>query len=426
MVFMPPRHGKSEIGSRRLPAYILGRNPNAKIITASYADSLASRMNRDVQRIIDTEEYSKIFPNTRLAIPGASDGVVRNSELFEIVNREGSYRSAGVGSGITGMGADYGIIDDPFKNAEEANSKVIRDKVEEWYNSTFYTRLEGEDGKAEGNVLVILTRWHEDDLAGRLLARMKEDPLADQWKVVSFPAIKEEIDDHEDDPRETGEALWPDKYPLERLRKIKAVVGSRVWTSLYQQRPTPTEGALVSKEWFKYFDRDVFNQYINVQHVISVDATFKDKSTSDFVVIQHWAKFKNNFYLLARVRERLSFLKTLTAIEQMVRANPDISEILIEDKANGSAIIETLQKRFHGVKAITPHESKIARLEACSPIIESGNVFLPKGEIWVEDFLNEVLFFPNGKHDDQVDAMTQYLNEQRQADGDLLEKLLTW
>jgi len=205
MVFMPPRNGKSELVSRRLPAYLLGKNPDCSIISTSYGADLASRMNRDVQRIIQSKEYTELFPATRLnnnrvttRDPVAS---LQNTEIFEVVGRAGTYRSAGIRGGITGLGANFVIIDDPIKNEEEAASPTIREKIWQEYSSTIYTRLEKDAG-----ILVTMTRWHEDDLAGRLLDQIKNDPAADEWEVVNFPAICEGVS-NELDPREIGEAV---------------------------------------------------------------------------------------------------------------------------------------------------------------------------------------------------------------------------
>lgn len=234
MVFMPPRHGKSELVSRKLPAFIFGRNPDTNVIGTSYSADLAQRMNRDVQRIIDSQAYSKLFPKTTLYgknVRTVTGHALRNSDIFEIVGHRGSYRGAGVGGGITGMGGDYIIIDDPIKNREEANSSTYREKLWQWYTSTLYTRQE-----QQGSILVTLTRWHEDDLAGRLLELAKRDPEADQWEILLLPAIAEK-NRHPMDPRQEGEALWPGKYPIAELMKIKATVGIYDWTSMYGQRP---------------------------------------------------------------------------------------------------------------------------------------------------------------------------------------------
>ena len=217
MVFMPPRNGKSELVSRRLPAFILGKDPNASIIATSYTADLASMMNRDTQRIIDDDKYAELFPKTTLFGSNvrtvAKGSYLRNSDIFEVVGHKGVYKSAGVGGAITGMGCVYGIIDDPIKNRAEAESLTYRKALRDWYTSTFYTRLE-----KDARVLITLTRWHEDDLAGRLLKLAQECPDADQWTVVNFPAIAEDTR-HHDDTRNTGEPLWPDKYPLKELMK---------------------------------------------------------------------------------------------------------------------------------------------------------------------------------------------------------------
>lgn len=241
MVFMPPRHGKSELTSRRLPAFIHGRNPDARIIGASYAASLAVAMCRDVQRIIDTAEYGRIFSGTRLSGKHPADSSLgtyrRTSDVYEVVGHSGAYYAAGVGGGITGKGFDYGIIDDPIKGAEEADSPVIREKIWDWYNNDFMTRQQ-----SGASILITMTRWHREDLAGRLLTQAASDPRADQWDVVSFPAQKVD-DSNPDDPRQIGESLWPEQYGPDYLDKIKA--HPRTWQALYQQNPTAEGGS----EW---------------------------------------------------------------------------------------------------------------------------------------------------------------------------------
>jgi hypothetical protein len=240
MIFCPPRHGKSELVSRRLPAYILGRNPDAPIITASYGADLARRMNRDVQRIIDSPSYQEIFPQTRLfgknirTLAGGS--WLRNSDEFEIVEYSGYYRGAGVGGAITGMGMMYGIIDDPVKNRQDASSATIRQGLWDWYVSTFRTRL-----APGGGILITVTTWHEDGLEARLLKLAESSPNADQWTVIRLPAIAEEpVASY--DIRQPGEALWPGRYDNDELESTRLTLGSYEWNALYQQRPNPDSG----------------------------------------------------------------------------------------------------------------------------------------------------------------------------------------
>lgn len=412
IIQMPPRHGKSEAVSRRLPAYLFGLNPDLQIIAASYGADLAQRMNRDVQRIMDSPEYHRLFPDTRLNsdnVRTVSGGALRNSDLFEIVGRKGVYRAAGVGGAITGMGANVAIIDDPVKNQEEADSKVYRDKVWEWYVSTLYTRLENP-----GQVLLTLTRWHEDDLAGRLLAQAKNDPEADQWVVLSLPAVKEK-DGDPIDPREVGEALWPNRYPLARLNKLRAQ-GSRVWNALYQQRPSAAAGNIIKRGEIRYYDALPNNLE---QWLISVDCTFTKKATSDFVAMQVWARAKANKYLVDQVYQQLGITGTIKALVALCAKYPQATLKLIENKANGPAVEDLLKGQIAGLVLWEPTGDKVARLNACAPQFEGGNVFLPNPQRnpWVTEFVEELVSFPNAVHDDRTDACTQALLRLEEANS---------
>lgn len=397
MVFMPPRHGKSELVSRRFPAYLLGKNPGAHIISTSYSATLASSMNRDVQRIIDSKEYAELFPKTRL---GNHDGYLRNSETFEIPETGGYYLSAGVGGGITGRGADYAIIDDPVKNRAEAESKTYRDKVVDWFTSTLYTRLE-----KDACVLITMTRWHEDDLAGRLLELAENDPNADQWEILNYPAIKLNNKD-KSDPREVGEALWESKYNLKSLQSIKATIGSYEWGSLYEQNPTPPGGSIVKRDWLKYYQvaPGKFDEIVQ-----SWDFAFDKGKDSSYVVGQVWGRVGADKYLLDQVRDRMDFTESIRAVKNLSRKHPQAKAKFIEKKANGSAIISSLRKTITGIIPINPSGSKVERFYAVSPQFEAGNVYLPEAS-WVQDYVEELISFPNSTNDDQVDATTQALD----------------
>ena len=712
---MPPRYGKSELVSRRLPAFILGKHPDDSIIAASYGSDLASMMNRDVQRIIDGNEYPEVFSDTKLH--GSSnktqeqEGYLRNSDIFEIVGHKGYYKSAGVGGSITGMGCKWGIIDDPCvaegqrvltscglkpiesidigdtvlthrgrwrrvlavhdngckeviqatiwdykilatpehlvytpygwqelqhaevvygtvrsmwsrvkrapqtllqqkmpcgcskvspknmqllrenvsttqrdspevlqpgmrqgrakdtqttnmrglrgrifnksarpevllgsvseanvvktasnydcrystspniqrkegrvdssrthewgtesklpsrvkcelpqtpfqkgaikgnphdrrtlfgmrrphnfgrasyrrkqnkrcryqldnalqivpyavsqikrcgikrvydltveedhsfiaegiavhncKNRAEAESIVYRNAVWSWYTSTFYTRLE-----KDARILITATRWHEDDLVGRLLKLSKEDPNADQWTIFSLPAIADgKLMDC--DPRQPGDPLWPDKYPLSELLKTKVNVGSYEWAALYQQTPSTPSGNILNRSWWKYYKQAParFDEIIQ-----SWDCTFKETSGTDYAVGQVWGRVGPNKYLLDQVRARMDFPATIAAIRNLTAKWPLALAKLVEDKANGPAVIATLKREIAGLIPIEPEGGKVVRAWGVSPDIEAGNVWLPEGVEWVNDFVEECANFPNGPHDDQVDAMSQALN----------------
>lgn len=403
MIFTAPRHGKSELVSRKLPAYIFGKKPDTSIISSSYSADLASRMNRDVQRIMDTERYIELFPETRLFgknIGSISKGsFLRNSDIFEIVGHKGVYRSAGVGGGITGMGGEYIIIDDPVKNREEANSVTYREKLWDWYTSTLYTRME-----REGCILVTLTRWHEDDLAGRLLEKMQEED-GDIWTILNLPAICEE-DKQSYDIREPGEALWPAKYNIKELKRIKTTVGTYDWSALYQQRPQPAEGAIFKREWMNNTYKQLPHQNMIIQ---SWDLPFVKTDGSAKCACLVMGRSGSQIYIIDLLNDKMEFTENVMAIRTMTAKHPKARAKVVENKANGPAIISLLKKEIPGIVEFNPKGSKEERAISVTPYFEAGNVFLPEPSIapWVHDFIEDLLCFPSGKYKDTVDATVQ-------------------
>lgn len=423
-------------------AFLFGLFPDAQILAASYSSSLAKANNRAVQRIMESKEYKEIFPNTRLggSKDVRSDGkkYIRNMDEFEIVGRNGMYACAGVNGAFTGKGADFLVIDDPVKNDKEANSQTYRDNVWEWWTSTAFTRLMGKS-----RCLIIMTRWHEDDLAGRLLQQAKADPGALQWRELKLDAIKEfsEVDDKTEwddiaalDPREVGEALWPDVYPASRLKLIEKSIGPRWWNSLYQQRPTALEGGIIKSKWIQYYNEmpSRFNRIIQ-----SWDATFNDNKTSDFVVGTVWGEWGNKYYLLDMVRGQMSFYETCEAIDRLSKKWPQAIRKLVEKKANGDAILNSLKRKgFYedgterkaiiGLVPVVPTESKGARLEACSTLFAAGDVLFPHPSIapWVNVVVEELVKYPNATYDDCVDSTSQALNDLAGTGGGVLDKIL--
>ena len=387
---MPPQHGKSMSTTETLPSWYLGRYPNNRVIQASYNEETAERFCRRNKEKI--REYGDIF--------SIKIGPIERSTEFELDNNVGRMISRGIMSGITSNPANLIIIDDPIKNRLEADSETFRDRLwEEWQN-TIKTRL-----AAGAKVIVIMTRWHEDDLAGRILHNEKNVTL------INLPCEAEE-----NDPlgREIGQALFPEigkdnKWLQEFKQGYKTSDGSRAWNALFQGRPTAEEGNLIKRQWFKYYDKLpelVFT-------MLSVDATFKDGDNSDFVSIQLWGKRDANCYLVERYKARMDFPSTLAVIENMHRKYRP-HETIIEDKANGSAIISVLKGKISGLIGVNPEGGKVARVNAVSPLIEAGNVFLPRN---VSDMVDECASFPNGSHDDDVDAMTQALNRLRNVNA---------
>lgn len=411
IVSMPPQHGKSELVSRRLPAFALGKHPNWKIAGVSYNHTFSKKFNMDVQRIIESEKYHAVFPRTTISgqFQQASHkgNWIRNADFFEVVNNEGSFMSIGVGGGLTGNTVDLAIVDDPIKDHEEAYSDVIREKIWNWYTTVLETRLHNDS-----RVLITMTRWHEDDLVGRILKLIEYGDIDEDWELITFPAIKE-TDDELTDPREIGEALWENRHSKESLlaRRKKS---ERNFQALYQQHPSSPDGNIFKRGWIKYYKAipDKFDQIIQ-----SWDMSFKGNDDNDFVAGFILARKGASFYVLHRIKEHLNFPETIEAIKALTRRFPKAKAKLVEDKANGPAIIDTLKDEISGLIAINPGTaSKESRAHAVSFLFEAGNVYFPDPELfeWVDDLVEELVSFPNGSHDDQVDALSQglkYLEE---------------
>jgi len=408
MIFMPPRHGKTEMVSVKLPAFIFGHDPDIQMIGTSYGAELATKINRQIQRTMDSDAHKQIFPGSVLNdsnVRTVSGNALRNSDVFEIVGRRGSYRSAGVGGSITGVGANLLLIDDPIKNREEANSAVYRDKVWDWYTSTAYTRLE-----KDGQIILVLTRWHEDDLAGRLLKEQKENPNADKWDILSLEAIKETERPY--DKRKIGEPLWPWKYNLERLNGIRGTIGRRDWEALYQQRPSALEGNLFRSEWWKYYT----DLPLNIERIVQFwDCAQKPGITNDYTVCATWAKTPSGFYLLDLYRGKVEYPQLISTANALYNKHKPHA-VVIEDKAAGISLIQDLRKNTTiPVIAYDPAQrDKETRASAATPAVEAGNCYLPKNANWLHDFIREHERFPDTAHDDIVDTtsmMVDYFNK---------------
>lgn len=405
IIAAPPRHGKSEITSRRFPVWHMGRNPTHEIILASYNQGLANDMSRDARtaRDLALSWWPHLAPGKH-----SKDGV----EEWE-TQGGGGLLAVGAGAGATGHGAHVFIIDDPFKDAKEADSAVIREGRWKWYTQTAYTRLAPGAG-----ILIMATRWNHDDLTGRAL---KQFELGEEnWEVISFPAIAER-----DEPyRKAGEPLHPERYSLRELEQKKRVLGSRGWNALYQQRPTPDEGGLFRRAWLSHRYRHDPQRPPEpyTQIVISVDATFTDTETSAYVSIQAWGRIGwIKHHLLDEIHARMDFPAMLAALRDFTR-KWSRAVIVIEDKALGWALISTLRAEIPNVIPFSPnaHGNKITRAQHAAPTWEAGCVALPETE-WTGDFVEELAAFPLGKYMDRVDSMSQYflwIAEQRCAGDD--------
>lgn len=391
----PPQHGKSEIVSRKLPAYLMGRFSSYRIAAASYSSTFADEISRDVRNNLASDSHLKLFPITE---GGRKYSVNRNGE-FSSPYGSGGYIGDGVGGGFTGRPADIFLIDDPIKNSQEALSPTTKEGHWNWYQSTSKTRMSANSGQ-----IIMATSWSQDDLPGRIIAQLEGNP---RLTVLRFPAIN--------DPRESGYvpdlplgALVPELHPLEQLLEIKAELSDYWWSAMYQQTAMTLGGNVFKEHGIRhYLPKDLPAKFEKV--VISWDCTFKDTVGTDFVVGQVWGKAGVNSYLLAQVRDRMSFTRTLSEVVGLHNEWPAGREILIEDKANGPAVIDTLKSSVPGIIPIEPDGSKLARAYAITSYWEAGNIWVPHPdtESWVKDFISEISAFPASANDDQIDAMTQ-------------------
>ena len=398
----PPQHGKSRTVTETFATWYVGKNPDKRCIVACYNDELAGSFGRSNRDKIN--EYGQAIFGIKLKKSTDRD--------LELADHDGGIIFRGIGSSLTGRSAELFIIDDPIKNRAEADSITYRNRIwEEWQNS-IKTR-----SQANTKIIIIQTRWHEDDLSGRVIS---EEPNVE---VVNIPCEAEENDVL---GRPIGDALCPEiGKGNEWLRAFKESYvkdsiggGIRAWNALYQGRPTSAEGNIFKREWWQYYDKLPDNIPLIG---ISVDATFKDSDTSDFVAIEVWGKLNGDYYLIDLIKRRMDFPETLRAIKHMNSKYPQRHSILVEDKANGSAIISMLKHELGSIIPITPKESKVGRANAITGIVEGGNVYLPKYADFTNEFVEEFASFPNGAHDDMVDACTQFINQFKFRQADYVE-----
>lgn len=402
IISMPPQEGKSQRTSRRFPLWALTQNPDLRIAVASYAHDVARRWGRVIR-----DDVIQHAPDLGLAI--RSDLAAQHE--WQLAGHEGGVFAVGIGGGLTGRPVDLAIIDDPIKDREQADSPTYRERVWDWWTDVMATRL------APGAPCVlILTRWHHDDLAGRLLAA--ED--GHRWQVVNIPAQAETSDDPLG--RAPGEYMRSARGTTTEQWDAKRVqAGSRTWASLFQGHPTPDEGGIFSRDQWGQYETPLWvdqggkhlvpNVTLDTELVASWDLAFKGGDSSDFVVGQVWLRRGADVYLLDQTRGRYTFTQTMAEVRRLAAKWPQAVAKLVEDKANGPAVMDALSRKVHGLIPVNPEGGKIARAQAVSPLIEAGNVHLPSPELapWVGDLIEEAGQFPNGANDDQVDALTQAL-----------------
>jgi len=394
IINMPPRHTKSEFSSFLLPAWMIGRKPKLKIIQSTHTTELAVRFGRKAKNLMDSEEYKSVFP-TRLREDSQAAGKWETSQ-------GGEYYAAGVGSAITGRGADLLIIDDPHSEQDALNIDSM-ERAYEWYTSGPRQRLQ-----PGGAIVLVMTRWNTKDLTGMLLKAQKE-VKSDQWDIVEFPAIMP-----------SGKPVWPEYWKLDELEGVKASLSVQKWNAQWMQNPTSEEGAIIKREWWKNWDKD----YIpTLEHVIqSYDTAFMKKETADYSAITTWGVFRSSedsgpqLILLDALKERLEFPELRRkAYEQYQYWDPDT--VLVEAKASGLPLTYELRKMGIPVINFTPSKGndKHTRVNAVAPLFESGSIWAPTDQAFAQEVIEECAAFPYGDHDDLVDSMTQAVMRFRQG-----------
>lgn len=404
IINMPPQEGKSQRTSRRFPLWMLHGNPNLRIGIVSYGHDVARRFGRAIRD--DLREH----PELGLQLSQSS----QRQDEFELLGYTGGVVCVGIGGSLTSRPIDLLIIDDPYKDAKQADSKAWKQTVEDFWREVALPRL------APGApVVLIQTRWREDDIAGWL---QREFP--DEWTVVNLGALA----DHDPAKGETDVlGRQPGEYMESARRRTKRdwekkqrEVGSRAWNALYQGRPAPAEGTIFKRTWWQRYDQPLWIEREDGSRVvtgfddllISWDMTFKKTEGTDFVSGQVWGRRGADAYLLDRVHGRMDFVETLAAFRALAARWPQAVLKLVEDKANGPAAIAMLGRTVPGIVPVEPDGGKEVRAAAVSPLVESRNVWLPSSELapWSDAVIEEAAGFPTAAHDDDVDALTQALN----------------
>jgi len=415
IIQLPPRHYKSTTVSRLFTGWWLRRNPRQFVGIGSYGANLATG-------------FSRASRGYFAASGGFLDKASSAANEWGTAGGMGGMWSTGVDGAGTGKGYHLGIVDDPHKDRKDAESPTMRQRVKDWWDSVFYTRKE-----PDAVIIVIQTRWHADDLVGYLLEKEQNlidagtPDLAEGWHVVDLPAIALPANSIrpfpgsctvEPDTREPGEALDPERITLRELERTRATLTSRDWEALYQQNPTVEAGTVFFRKWLRYHaseeegqDGDMVTPSSFIRLILSVDASFKDTSSSDHVAMLLWGQTAQGMFLLHIVNQRMGFTDTLGTVRLLHNARP-FGEALIEDKANGTAVIDTLKREARGfaIREVSPLGGKVARANACTLEFEQGRVFLPRNHPELATYEKQLLGFPSTVHDDMVDATTQVLN----------------
>ena len=406
IINLPPRSLKSHMASIAFPAYLLGHKPSTQIICASYAQGLADKLAGDCRSLMTSRWYQDLFPSTRFAS--------RRSMLNDYATTERGFRlSTSVGGVLTGRGADFIVIDDPLK-PDEALSETQRKSVNNWYDHSLITRL---NDKASGCIILIMQRLHEDDLVGHALEQ-------GDWKLIKFPAIAEENHTYTISTlygprlftRREGEALHPEREPLEVLARIREIQGEYNFAGQYQQSPSPLGGGMIKTHWFRTYTPTELPKELDLLFQ-SWDTANKSSELSDYSVCTTWGVKDRHLYLLNVYRKRLDYPELRRAAKEQASMF-NAKNILIEDKASGTQLIQDLQEDgVYGATAYRTTMDKIMRMHSVSSTIENGFIHIPVDAGWLAEYVHEMASFPAGKYDDQVDSTSQALDWVKEGMG---------
>ena len=395
IVNMPPRHTKSEFASYLLPAWLIGKNPELKIIQTTHTAELAVRFGRKVRNLMGMEIYRQVFPEVELRADSKAAGRWETGQ-------GGEYFAAGVGGAITGRGADLLIIDDPHSE-QDALSETAMENAYEWYTSGPRQRLQ-----PGGSIVVVMTRWSLKDLTGKLIKAQASDVMSDQWDVIEFPAILP-----------SDNILWPEFWKKDELLRVKASLSLAKWNAQWQQNPTAEEGAIIKKEWWNTWEKETIPPVSYIMQ--SYDTAFSKKETADYSAITTWGVFQpeeggaDNIVLMDAKRGRWDFPELKAkAMEEYEYWEPDM--VLIEAKATGTPLTDELRRMGIPVVNYTPSRGndKHTRMHMVAPMFESGKVWAPERR-FAEDVIDECAAFPNGDHDDFCDSMSMALIRYRKG-----------
>lgn len=407
IINVPPRSMKSLLCTVFYPVWRWCTRPQQRFMFVSYSDELSTDHSVFRRNVLNAPMYRAGWGHL---VRFSKDQNLKTQ--YENTRRGAMFATSITGS-ATGKGCDELIVDDPL-NAKKAFSDQERETTNRNFDATFRSRL---NNPATGTIIVIMQRLHDLDLTGHLLTR---EP--DTWRHIKLPAEAEHDERWEYGgkikERSAGDLLWPKRFSREVLARLKTAMGSWPYAGQYQQNPAPLEGGVIQRKWLHYYRELPTGRG---QWIQSWDCSFKDTRESDYVVGQVWLRLNASYYLVDQVRERMDFVRTKQAIQAMTLKYPQATAKLIEDKANGPAVISSLRSEIDGIIPRDPRDSKAGRLRGVSPLFEAGNVFLPEGSRWVGDFVEELTRFPNSAHDDQVDACTQALLYMRRQWSGILE-----